>query len=506
MLSKLEKSLQEAWKKIEENTLIDTNSLGKPIADSPEKLVAFWNWFKGSKIVDGQGRPIVVHHGTKADFDNFDLNKIGLNGLALGPGFYFTDSEAVAHGYGDVKSFYLRALNPTLSNEKKTITKAQVLKIIQELQKEDSDFLSNYGDVSYDGYQNIIRLALDDMYNTSESDSDIIGSIIKVGLIDRNRVMEIIKTITKKDAFIAKASLASNAAGENDRMYVVVSPSQVKSIINKGTFSTGNSIIDEESNSNLIETNSLGKPISTTPEGTKNFWKWFNSSKVVDSEGRPIVVYHGTRSTFNAIDLKKGAQGIFWVSSDKEKIERGESGAISSKVIMELYIKLKNPAHWDEYEKFGIAELISRGFDGVILNEDDGSFDAIVFHANQVKSVNNKGTFSNSSNLVNEANSSFKVPLDSLYSPKWKIEESYKEILKGELSKTDGPIKVSKIGRNKFFIIDGNHRTIEAILNSESSLMATLDEFYPDLTKTGGAFNSELEKTVQVTKYLKSIS
>lgn len=131
--------------------------------------------------------------------------------------------------------------------------------------------------------------------------------------------------------------------------------------------------------------------------------------------------------------------------------------------------------------------------------------DAIIFHANQVKSVNNKGTFSNSSNLVKESNSSFKVPLDSLYSPKWKVEESYNEILKGELSRTDGPIKVSKIGRNKFFVIDGNHRTIEAILNSKSSIIATLDEFYPDLTKTGGAFNSELEKTVQVTSYLKSI-
>lgn len=487
------------------NTLIDTNSLGKPIADSPEKLAAFWKWFNGSKIVDKQGRPIVVYHGTKTDFDNFDLNKIGLNGLALGPGFYFTDSESVAHGYGDVKSFYLKALNPTLSNEKKTITKSQVLKIIANLEKVDSDFLSNYGDINYDRRENIIRLAVDDIYNTSESDSDIIGSIINVGMIDRNRVMEIIKAITKKDAFIAKANLASHAAGESDKMYVVISPSQVKSINNKGTFSTGNSIIDEENKSNLIDTNSLGKPISSTPEGTKNFWKWFNGSKVVDSEGRPIVVYHGTRSNFNSIDLKKGAQGVFWVSSDKEKIERGESGAISSKVIMELYIKLKNPAHWDEYEKFGIGELIARGFDGVILNEDDGSFDAIIFHANQVKSVNNKGTFSNSSNLVKESNSSFKVPLDSLYSPKWKVEESYNEILKGELSRTDGPIKVSKIGRNKFFVIDGNHRTIEAILNSKSSIIATLDEFYPDLTKTGGAFNSELEKTVQVTSYLKSI-
>jgi hypothetical protein len=424
MISKLEKSLQEAWKKIEENTLIDTNSLGKPIADSPEKLDAFWKWFGKSKAIDSEGRPLVVYHGTFKDFDQFDLSKA--NPSQYENGIFFTERKDVALLFGDkIKSCYIKA-------EVGIKEKRQSIKNGKEIKR------------------------------------------------DHLRPLE-----------------------DERKIWIVYSNDQIRST---NSFNRPPFITEEDTNSNLIETNSLGKPISTTPEGTKNFWKWFNSSKVVDSEGRPIVVYHGTRSTFNAIDLKKGAQGIFWVSSDKEKIERGESGAISSKVIMELYIKLKNPAHWDEYEKFGIAELISRGFDGVILNEDDGSFDAIVFHANQVKSVNNKGTFSNSSNLVNEANSSFKVPLDSLYSPKWKVEESYKEILKGELSKTDGPIKVSKIGRNKFFIIDGNHRTIEAILNSESSLMATLDEFYPDLTKTGGAFNSELEKTVQVTKYLKSIS
>ena len=41
-------------------------------------------------------------------------------------------------------------------------------------------------------------------------------------------------------------------------------------------------------------TDSTGAPIHTTEEGVKNFWKGFGDSKMVDSEGRPIVVYRGS--------------------------------------------------------------------------------------------------------------------------------------------------------------------------------------------------------------------
>ena len=44
-------------------------------------------------------------------------------------------------------------------------------------------------------------------------------------------------------------------------------------------------------------TNSEGKHIAQTEEGIRNFWQWFGDSKVVDAEGRPLVVYHGTAST-----------------------------------------------------------------------------------------------------------------------------------------------------------------------------------------------------------------
>jgi hypothetical protein len=40
--------------------------------------------------------------------------------------------------------------------------------------------------------------------------------------------------------------------------------------------------------------NSEGKPIAKSEPALRNFWNWFGDSKVVDEDGRPLVVYHGS--------------------------------------------------------------------------------------------------------------------------------------------------------------------------------------------------------------------
>lgn len=131
--------------------------------------------------------------------------------------------------------------------------------------------------------------------------------------------------------------------------------------------------------------------VTQTPE----FQTWFGDSKVVDAEGRPLVVYHGTDKPFTKVNMKKGAQGVFWVASDRAAIENGEVGASGTGTIMELYARIENPAGWKEYEKFSIGELQGRGYDGAILPDPDGTFVAIVFDPNQVKSATrNSGAFS----------------------------------------------------------------------------------------------------------------
>lgn len=139
--------------------------------------------------------------------------------------------------------------------------------------------------------------------------------------------------------------------------------------------------------------NSNGAPLASTEEGVRAFWSWFGDSKVVDDQGRPLVVYHGTDAKISKVNLKKGAQGLFWFSSDKAKIERGDAGAAGRGNIMPLYAKIESPADWGEYDRKMLFEL-RHDYDGAILAEKDGSFDGFILNeATQIKSVNNRGTF-----------------------------------------------------------------------------------------------------------------
>ena len=140
--------------------------------------------------------------------------------------------------------------------------------------------------------------------------------------------------------------------------------------------------------------NSNGQPIHWSEEGIRNFWRWFGDSKVVDEQGRPLVVYHGTGSKFTKINMKKGAQGLFWFASDKDSILSGDAGAQSTKIIMELYAKIESPANWKQYDQLMLDEFKGRGLDGAVLVDSDGSFNGFVMRPDQIKSATgNSGAF-----------------------------------------------------------------------------------------------------------------
>lgn len=80
---------------------------------------AFKRWFGNSKIVDAQGRPLRVYHGTKENFDQFAVDEIGsgFGAADWGEGFYFTDKPDAASQYaegngGNVMPVYLSIENP----------------------------------------------------------------------------------------------------------------------------------------------------------------------------------------------------------------------------------------------------------------------------------------------------------------------------------------------------------------------------------------------------------
>ncbi len=93
---------------------------GTPQIETP----AFKEWFGNSKVVDEQGKPLVVYHGTRqvrdapeSGFSQF-TTEYQRSGVAMGKGFYVTTSQEVASGIaerrqgGYVMPLYVRAENP----------------------------------------------------------------------------------------------------------------------------------------------------------------------------------------------------------------------------------------------------------------------------------------------------------------------------------------------------------------------------------------------------------
>jgi len=145
-----------------------------------------------------------------------------------------------------------------------------------------------------------------------------------------------------------------------------------------------------------------GRLLTDTPE----FRAWFGDSQVVDENGEPLVMYHGTKSgEFDAFDAGAPAQtgrsageGFYFSSLE----QMAETFARPDGRVMEVYLRLENPftglkqltpAQMEVYRNAEDtnAVLAEMGFDGRMLNDDPS--EVVVFEPTQIKSVNNRGTF-----------------------------------------------------------------------------------------------------------------
>lgn len=133
---------------------------------------------------------------------------------------------------------------------------------------------------------------------------------------------------------------------------------------------------------------------------TKAFKNWFgdwlndpqNASKVVDENGEPLVVYHGTANDFRVFDKNKSYQGLFWFSNDYNKVNAGYDGAAGKGIVMPVFLNIKNAADWDLYDKYSPEELENMKYDGLLLKDGNETV-AVAFDNKQIKSINNRGSF-----------------------------------------------------------------------------------------------------------------
>lgn len=184
---------------------------------------AFKAWFGDSKVVDADGNPLVVYHGTGATPDGefaFDPAKVGSNFGYDQSGFFFTDSERLAAQYASVTQDEIAEL-------KSRITEGQASDIERAFRMTPAgrEILARHIVPSYLSIQNPLTKA-DVVAHPDYKDE---GTTTAVDFFDTHRTL--INRIAAEgghDGIIVK--------DRGDSLYVPFNPTQIKSVNNSGAF------------------------------------------------------------------------------------------------------------------------------------------------------------------------------------------------------------------------------------------------------------------------------
>lgn len=108
------------------------------------------------------------------------------------------------------------------------------------------------------------------------------------------------------------------------------------------------------------------------PTESANFKKWFAGSKVVDTKGKPLVVYHGTNSDIQAFKDSEVVAGFHFGSVQQADMRVAGVG----KNILPLYLSIQNPGRSTDSGGKWVGKIKAAkraGHDGIVyLNRYEG--------------------------------------------------------------------------------------------------------------------------------------
>ena len=358
---------------VKDTTSTETSSMGAPLDSDTQAEAAkvtetpeFKNWFGDSKVVDAEGKPLVVYHGSgMPDISVFDPSKAGdVRTSDWGKGTYFTPSKGQADGYREEAAVSMDKENARLWREyedaaKKLGTTPMMAGINLGHGSESYNSLNEY-EKRWRDNRTAVRKRLD------------IGQVYAAYLSLENPLDYTYGGMT--DPFLAELAKSKGHDGiiirhEDGSIDEIVAfrPEQIKSAIgNKGTFDpksprisdsqsvsampgsrytgmlTGKALpesaspdIDPETVAEMIPKGDVSSVLETdkvspmTPKrgpGTEDltqqtplepeseeFKRWFGDSKVIDENGEPLVMYHGSEDVLDVSPIK--GQLFFTTSS-----------------------------------------------------------------------------------------------------------------------------------------------------------------------------------------------
>lgn len=213
---------------------------GNTKSENVTQTQQFKRWFgdwqnhsdKASKVVNEDGTPKVVYHGTDSEFWTFSLQNRGKNGEKLGVGYYFVDNKSSAESYGDrIVEAYLDIKKPA-SAEFMEISRKEWEKFLDYAIENREDYV--------DGVWKGNKINKTDElteYDYGSTDAELIKYFINGVSGGSSDVAEAYLEMLKDS--IGYDGIVYNA--KNADYYVAFTPEQIKSATdNIGTFDKNN--------------------------------------------------------------------------------------------------------------------------------------------------------------------------------------------------------------------------------------------------------------------------
>ena len=429
---------------------------------------AFKRWFGDSKVVDKDGKPLVVYHGGRR-FNRFDAAAQPQSGAAH-PAFFFTSSRANAMFYedGEIKQVYLSIENPRVFEGEEASehspadlvreTFAQVMRgeaewdgvIIRDVVdgRTRSDIYAVFPDA--DGASAQIKSATGNRGTFDPENPDIRFSVGRAGdgrkrgrlgpiferfkgrarsainFLRRQKEGEAVGVLTHPDVRLpdgrpAPISLVVGRGGEQGmgiRHIDEKHPGDLDALpdvwnrlrLNKAKSDAHRAVLDGDGYRAVVhdryndqpphwvvtffardaqgEGSATGRrspvPGSAVPGGdgtppsaepspddtpgsgprfsiaplveSEAFKRWFGDSKVVDEDGKPLVVYHGTQNVFTAFNtVADGDLGSHFGTRDQAAAFAGGSAYGR---MMPVYLSIQNPVRLIDTGEWSDAEVL----------------------------------------------------------------------------------------------------------------------------------------------------
>lgn len=331
---------------------------------------AFKAWFGDSKVVDAEGKPLVVYHGTTKDFKAFNPKAKQVSGDVGDLGAFFTDSARYASAYtedmrgrtkegGRVLPVYVSLTNPKVETIDKmeeietTWDKKKVAAYKAALLRGGHDGIIFKGDgasefVAFDPEQIKSATGNDGTYDANDP------SILSQGeQAPRGTFNPDTNTIA-----LLKAADLSTFLHEAGHFFLEVQA-------------------DMASRPDAPESVKADTLATLKWMGITGTQKDLSKTKAVGPDGQPLTVYHGTDREFDTFE-----EGMFTSNRD-----RAANYAMGSKGrVVEAHLDIRNPMPWADAFGKSPDEIAAAGFDGTIQWGGNGEImRAVVTRPEQVK-------------------------------------------------------------------------------------------------------------------------